>query len=108
MQASPPFFTDPMKTGCSERHCCVERSRDGATGNLAVRRVRAATKVAPFGCQSTPVAQPAGPLAELGRKSRGANVAGWLNATVPARPVPVTLATRPGEHRFGQGTGSIR
>src|SRR4051794_19042212 len=37
----------------------------------------------PFDCQSTPVGSTCGPLAELGRRTCGANVAGWLNATVP-------------------------
>ncbi|HZJ06558.1 MAG TPA: DUF4349 domain-containing protein, partial [Nocardioidaceae bacterium] len=40
-------------------------------------------QVDPFGHQRTPVGSICGPLAELGRRSCGADVAGWLNATVP-------------------------
>ena len=42
-------------------------------------------QVDPFGSQCTPVGSICGPLAELGRRSCGADVAGWLNATVPPR-----------------------
>jgi len=45
-------------------------------------------QVDPFGYQRTPVGSICGPLAELGRRSCGADVAGWLNATVPG-PVGV-------------------
>jgi cellobiose phosphorylase len=40
-------------------------------------------QVDPFGDQRTPVGSICGPLAELGRRSCGADVAGWLNATEP-------------------------
>lgn len=40
-------------------------------------------QVDPFGYQRTPVGLICGPLAELARRSYGADVAGWLNATVP-------------------------
>ena len=42
------------------------------------------SEVDPFGYQRTPVGSICGPLAELGRRSSGADVAGWLNATVPS------------------------
>jgi Rhodococcus equi virulence-associated protein len=41
-----------------------------------------------FGYQRTPVDLICGPLAELGRRSCGADVAGWLNATVPFQALP--------------------
>ena len=62
----------------------IERSDDRATGEPPVRQgVR--PQVDPFRHQRTPVDSICGPLAELGRRSCGADVAGWLNATVPVR-----------------------
>ena len=40
-------------------------------------------QVDPFGYQCAPVGSMCGPLTELERRSCGADVAGWLNATVP-------------------------
>src|SRR4051812_1882623 len=48
-----------------------------------VRQVRAATRWTPSAAKAHLWGQPAGPWAEVGRRSCGANVAGWLNATVP-------------------------
>jgi hypothetical protein len=57
-------------------------------------------QVDPFGYQRTPVGSICGPMAELGRRSCGADVAGWLNATVPLGLV-VT------EFGCGEGAGGI-
>ena len=40
-------------------------------------------QVTRFRYQRSPVGSICGPLAELGRRSCGAGVSGWLNATVP-------------------------
>jgi len=50
-------------------------------------------EVDPFRYQRTPVDSICGPLAELGRRSCGADVAGWLNATVPLKQVAKAYPT---------------
>jgi hypothetical protein len=53
-----------------------------------------------FGYQRTPVGSICGPLAELGRRSCGADVAGWLNATVPVQVLRGFAVDRPADRNL--------
>ncbi len=93
-------FVGLVPSEYSSGHCCIERSRDHATGDLPVRHV-CRPQVTRFRYQRSPVGTICGPLAELGAKILRRRCLGMaqcnsaVDRTNPQQPVRVPATRDP-------------